>query len=147
MQKKAKTAEQIAALEEKSMKYKNEIIEIKADVAEIKTMLQNVSANGRKGLNESLQDIHAQVGKLSDAVNELMEISQGSIAFRNLKLAIVEYWKKAGALKIFHTKKGTLVAIMIAVLVLNSILHPFNINMDIQAIWEFVKKIFLGGKA
>ena len=114
-----------------------EIVEKKVDV--VVTLLNTVSANGRRGLENSLKDIHEEVKGLKESVDSLIKLNTSGFAFNNLKQSAKEYFKVAGWLQMFKNKLISAITLLFFILIINSILHPLGVDLKIQTIWEHLR--------
>lgn len=106
-------------------------------------ILNDVSANGRPGLQNSLQDIYNIVKQNSNEIMQLRNAMQVELDRKALINALKKYFNSSYFSALFKTKKSTFVFILLFVVILNSLAHPlFGYNMNIQGMSEFLFKVF-----
>jgi hypothetical protein len=108
-----------------------------ADKAEaIQRTLDNVSANGNRGLSTSLTDIY-------EKLKDLEKITEGAKARTEFWLSAQKIINTNALLKPFKSKIGTIVYAIAFVIIINTILHSLGIEFD--AI-EIIKRLILIAK-
>jgi hypothetical protein len=127
-------------------KINNDIAQLKIGQDTILHRLDNVSANGNKGLESSLKDVygkiaetHTEVLLLKNQITEVLYVTEGPRAWKTLSNSAKKVLSVSPIFKIFKNKMGRIFAIVIALLVLNTILHTLGISWTLQDIIKFVK--------
>ena len=100
-------------------------------------ILNEVSANGNKGLDASLKDIHSEVREIKTLLQPIMDRHQ-------LWISIKRVMDSTWFLRICRTKKGVGIAGLVAFLLINTVLHSLGIVLDIPSILMFFKGIISG---
>ena len=117
-------------------------------------VINRVSANGRPGLENSLQDIHGAVKETSSKVDtltlrleEVYKDTASSRAWSDWFKSTKELIASASVFKIFKTKFGTIVAVFLGILFINSLLHPLlgdSYNLTFQSLFKFIAHLWGG---
>ena len=89
--------------------------------------LDRVSANGNPGLENSLKDIYA---KLKDLHTDVLGV----------KMAEAAKWYNMTIVDLFKKKWMKPIWILTALLLVNTILHQFNVKLDMQSIFSSIGK-------
>lgn len=101
-------------------------------VQTIQETLDNVSANGTKGLSASISDVFNKIG-------DLEKLTEGARARAKFWVVLHSIVENTPLLKPFKSKWGSFFYIILIVLTLNTIMHSVGIDFDITTIikWLF----------
>jgi hypothetical protein len=118
----------------KFQEVREDLREAASHVKSIQNTLDNVSANGNKGLSASLTDMY---NKLS----EVQKITEGARSRRKLVNVFKSVVENTAILRPLKSKIGIAIYTVIAILILNSVLHPFGIGFSIEALFVWIIKL------
>ena len=101
-------------------------------VQTIQETLDNVSANGTKGLSASISDVFNKIG-------DLEKLTEGARARAKFWVVLHSIIENTPLLKPFKSKWGSFFYIVLIVLTLNTIIHSLGVEFDIMTIikWLF----------
>jgi len=108
-------------------------------VEAIQQTLDNVSANGNKGLSNSMRDIH-------DKLSELEKVTRGARARAKFWRVISDVIDSTALLRPLKTKIGAVIYLSLIVLVVNTILHSLGFNFDIISLFKWLFSFTKGGQ-
>ena len=114
-----------------------DITQMQDSIEHIRHRIDNVSANGTPGLENSLKDIFGKITLIHTDIQELKDVTESGRTFREWRAVT----KRLLHLPIFgtlKTKTGKAIWTVILLLVVNTILHTAGIQFDIV---EIVKKV------
>lgn len=106
-------------------------------VYEIQRTLDNVSANGNKGLSASFTDVY-------NKLTEMQRVTAGARAREKFWSDFGNVINTTSWLKPFRSKWGAVIYIALIVLIVNTVLHALGINFDIGSIFEWLFRIATG---
>lgn len=122
---------------------------VKEKQEDILHRLDNVSANGSLGLEATLkgiyqknEEVHSDIQKVNTQLNEIFEVTKNERAWRNLRASVKQVINNSSTFAIFKTRTGTVVGVIILIILVNTLLHPLGINLDvwslIQGVWNAI---------
>ena len=105
-------------------------------VEAIQAILDNVSANGNKGLSNSLTDVYKKL-------NDLEHITAPARARAKFWTAAHDILTTQPLLRPLRTWYGAFIYLSLLLLIINTILHPFGVHWDIVSLigqlWSALK--------
>ena len=105
-------------------------------------ILNEVSANGNPGLDNSLKDLYKGQKEIKATLQEIITLIKPDMDRANMYKSIREAFKSNGLVKFCQTKIGFAITITIGIVIVNAILHPFiGTGITIAALWELIKKV------
>ena len=104
-------------------------------VESIQQTLDNVSANGNKGLSNSMTDIY-------DKLKDLQHLTEGARARQHFWTSAKELMATAWFLKLFTNKWSFIFVIGFILLLVNSFTHALGIDMNLQSIIDWAIRTF-----
>lgn len=105
-------------------------------------ILNEVSANGNPGLDNSLKDLYKGQKEIKASLQEIITLIKPDMDRANMYKAIREAIKSNGIVRFCQTKVGFAITATIGIIIVNTILHPFvGTGITITALWELVKKV------
>lgn len=118
---------------------------IRDDVSGIKHTLANVSANGNKGLENSLKDLytknnvmHADILEIRKTLVEVLAVTASSRAWKDVTRSFGNLVKSSFMCRILKNKTGKIAVLLLILLVVNSLTHPLGFNIDLESIFKFI---------
>jgi hypothetical protein len=105
-------------------------------------IVNEVSANGHKGLEASLKDIYGAVDMIKKDLHTIMEATSGDIARAAWGKATKELIQASPALRFVRTRVGKGLVVIFLFVIVNGILHTLGIPADAQGLLVGFMKIF-----
>lgn len=119
-------------------RHTEEIADIKKDVDFI---LRKVSANGRPGLENSLQDIYREVKGLRADLTKVLEATETSRAWSDVRISVATIMKKSLLVALFRHNAVKILSGILSLLFFNSLLHAIGVGLDVQSILRLFRLI------
>ena len=111
--------------------FREELSKASNKVHDIQNTLDNVAANGNKGLGASFSDIY---GKLKD----LESITKPARARAKFWVAVNNLIESTPLMKPLRTKWGLILYSIVLILIANTIFHSFGLEFDVMTILKWL---------